>query len=213
MIVKTKTELSEAVSAAVAKLWGENVIPEFSVPDDFNFGDISTNLPFKLAKSLRKPPKAIAEELASLIELPDGICSAEPTGGYINFRYDNSFLYDLLASIISHPSEFGRGARRKSGKIQIEYVSANPTGPLNIVSARAAAVGSSIVEIMRHAGYEVSGEYYINDGGNQIRMLEKSFIERIRQGAGLEWSIPRRGRLPWGIPRRSRSSLRRQMPG
>ena len=149
-----RRQISQSISNAVANLWGLNVVPELSVPDDFDFGDLSTNVAFKLAKELRKPPKAIAGEIAEVIELPKEIRSAEPAGaGYINFSYSVSFLREILEQIIAHPKDFGRGEPKKYGKIQIEYVSANPTGPLNVVSARAAAVGSSLVSILRYAGY------------------------------------------------------------
>jgi arginyl-tRNA synthetase len=188
-----REKLSEDISVAVANLWGENIVPEIGIPDDFEHGDLTTNLPFKLAGVLRKPPKAIASEIASVVVLPLGIASAEPAGaGYINFKYDNNYLYDMLAEIITHPERFGKGEKSHDCKVQIEFVSANPTGPLNVVSARAAAVGSSLIKIMRHAGIDVAGEYYINDTGGQIRNLEASFIARIRQGAGLEWEIPPR---------------------
>jgi len=190
-MLNIKAKLSESISLAAANLWGENVVPEIGIPDDFDHGDLTTNLPFKLARVLRKPPKAIAEELAEVISLPEEISAAEPAGaGYVNFRYCNDYLYDLLADIISHPKRFGKQQNPLREKIQLEYVSANPTGPLNVVSARAAAVGSSIVKIMRHAGYSIDGEYYINDTGNQIRNLEESFIARLKQGAGFDWEIP-----------------------
>jgi len=186
-----KEKLCEAISLAVANLWGENVLPELDIPDDFDFGDLSSNLPFKLARIIRKSPREIAEGIAEVIDLPEGIESAEPAGaGYINFRYSRDYLHNLLAKIIAHPQDFGKGKPNNSGPIQIEYVSANPTGPLNVVSARAAAVGSSLINLMRHAGYDVSSEYYLNDAGNQILMLKDSFIARIRQGAGLDWEIP-----------------------
>lgn len=186
-----KLILSNFISVAVANLWGINVIPEIDIPTDFEHGDLTTNLPFKLAGTLKKPPLKIAEEIADVISLPEEITSAIPAGGgYINFRYDNDYLYDLLAEIISDPEDFGKGEKPDAGSILVEYVSANPTGPLNVVSARAAAVGSALVNIMKHAGYDVSSEYYINDTGNQIHNLEESFIARIRQGAGLDWEIP-----------------------
>lgn len=186
-----KSRLSDAISLSVANLWGENIVPALSIPTDFEHGDLTTNLPFQLAGKLKIPPRKIAEQIVEVLSLPEEITSAEPAGaGYINFSYDNNYLYDLLADIIALPRNFGRIEKRDTGPINIEYVSANPTGPLNVVSARAAAVGSALVNIMRHAGYDVSGEYYINDTGNQIRNLEESFIARIRQGAGLDWQIP-----------------------
>ncbi len=186
-----KRKLSDFISIAVANLWGLNVAPEIDIPTDFEHGDLTTNIPFKLAGTLKKPPLKIAEEIANVVSLPEEITSAIPAGaGYINFRYDNDYLYDLLAEIISDPEDFGKGDKTDAGSIQVEYVSANPTGHLNVVSARAAAVGSALVNIMRHAGYDVSSEYFINDTGNQIHNLEESFIARIRQGAGLNWVIP-----------------------
>ncbi|RKZ31309.1 arginine--tRNA ligase [bacterium] len=184
-------KLEKAISSAVAELYNEAVEPEITISENFEFGDLTTNIAFKLASVVRKSPGEIATEVADRIDLPDGVECAEPTdSGYVNFRYSADFLRNLLAGIIAKPMDFGRSDIGKKTKIQIEYVSANPTGPLNVVSARAAAVGSSLVNILRYAGYDTNSEYYLNDAGNQIAMLGDSFIARIRQGAGLDWEIP-----------------------
>ncbi len=191
MMNEVRQKLIESLSDTVKQLWGQTVTPEILIPDDFEFGDLATNAAFQLASLVKKAPKTIAQEIVDNIELPEDIAIAEPAGaGYVNFRYSEQFLHDMLAEIISEPEDFGKLNLGANERIQIEYVSANPTGPLNVVSARAAAVGSSLINILRHAGYNVDGEYYLNDAGGQVEMLHESFLARIRQGAGLDWEIP-----------------------
>jgi len=190
-INEIKKDLIDIISSTVKRLYNVDATPDFTVPDNLDFGDLTTNVPFQLASFARKSPRAISAEIAAELELPNYIESAEPAGGgFINFRYSIDFLREMLSEIISRPSDFGRIPIGNKHKVQIEYVSANPTGPLNIVSARAAAVGSSLVNILNHVHFDAHGEYYINDSGNQIEMLARSFIARIRQGAGLDWDIP-----------------------
>ncbi|MCD6501781.1 hypothetical protein J7L01_04215, partial [bacterium] len=185
MINEARERLGKSIADAVARLWNIEVSPELSTPDNLDFGDLSTNVAFQLAKVARKSPHDIAKELASNIDLPKGFSSVEPAGGgFLNFRYEDAFLQDLLAEIIAHPKQFGRLDMGTGQRIQIEFVSANPTGPLNVVSARAAAVGSALVNVLRHAGFDVTAEYYINDAGNQVRELALSFALRLLERMG-----------------------------
>lgn len=185
-----RENISKSIRDSVEKLWGCDISPEIRIPENLSFGDLTTNVAFQIAPIARKSPKDIAEEISKNIILPNGIYSVVPVGGFINFTYSNEYLYDLLAKIISHPHGFGKLEIGKGKRVQIEFVSANPTGPLNVVSARAAAVGSSLVNVMKHAGFDVESEYYVNDEGNQIEMLGESFIARLREGAGLPFKIP-----------------------
>ncbi len=184
MIFEARDELVKAIKEAAHSLWKIDVKPELTIPDNLQFGDLSSNLPFQLARELRRPPKEIASEIAGRIELPAAFSTVRPEGaGFLNFYYSDVFLREVLAQVAAEPRILGRIGSHK-GKYQIEYVSANPTGPLNVVSARAAAVGSSLVNILRFAGYDVRSEYYLNDAGNQIKELTVSFILRVLELKG-----------------------------
>ncbi|HHS50053.1 MAG TPA: arginine--tRNA ligase [candidate division Zixibacteria bacterium] len=183
MILSARDELVAALIKTGRELWDIDVSPEIAIPENMDFGDLATNLPFQLARELRRSPAQIAGELSGALKLPASFKSAEPAGGFINFKFSDEFLRVLLAEIIDKPADFG-GMPPHGGKVNIEFVSANPTGPLNVVSARAAAVGSALVNILRHAGRDTSSEYYLNDAGNQIRELAVSFVLRIIEQRG-----------------------------
>ncbi|MCK5832866.1 arginine--tRNA ligase [bacterium] len=184
MLYKANVELIEALKKTIMDMWHIEVMPELTIPDNMEFGDLSTNLPFQLARELRRSPKDIGYDIVKNIILPSSFSKVQQAGvGFLNFDYSLDFLRDMLARIIDKPRDFGK-PDNCGERIQIEFVSANPTGPLNVVSARAAAVGSSIVNILRYVGHDVQGEYYLNDAGNQIRELTISFILRIIEQRG-----------------------------
>lgn len=148
-------------------------------------GDIATPVALLLAKSFKKNPMAIAEAAAARLSMPDGevesVDVAKP--GYINIRLARGRLARNLRDIRSEGERYGEGDER-GVKCQIEYVSANPTGPLVVVSARAAAVGSVLVNLLRSAGFDAEGEYYVNDYGNQVEALGESLRFRLRELRG-----------------------------
>jgi arginyl-tRNA synthetase len=149
-------------------------------------GDICTPIALSLAKVFKKSPMEIAVGIAGAAGFPEGTVAsidvAKP--GYVNLRFAPPVLMDNLADIIDRGEEYGSSDLGKGKKCQVEYVSANPTGPLVIVSARAAAVGSAIVNLYRHIGFDAEGEYYVNDYGNQVDALGRSLQYRYREKAG-----------------------------
>ncbi|MCD6418919.1 arginine--tRNA ligase [bacterium] len=192
-IFKTNRTIVDWLAGRAAELYDVDVVPDVFEPESLDFGDWTTNLPFQLARVARKSPADIATEIVDA-ELPKNISSAEVAGaGYINFRISKDALAGMVLSIISEPDRWGFSSPEKNVKIQVEFVSANPTGPMNIVSARAAAVGSTIANALRTAGYDVSTEFYLNDAGNQIRLLGESFLARIEQLRGKSAEIPEGG--------------------
>ncbi len=194
-ISQTKAILESWLSMRAFQLWGLNVIPEIAEPESPAFGDWTSNLPFKLASTLGRSPKEIAKQIIDA-PLPKVINSARVAGsGYINFDYSDESLFTMLRSIISNPAKWGMIASDNPKKIQVEFVSANPTGPLNIVSARAAAVGSTMVNLLRAIGHNVVAEYYVNDAGTQMRLLGESFRARIAQLQGQDVLLPEEGYL------------------
>ncbi len=138
-------------------------------PKDRTFGHFATPIAFSLAKELRKSPMVIAEELASSFGESEIFSSVESVKGYINFRLSEAFLNDYASWALENESVFGKD--QKSEKILLEFVSANPTGPLHIGHARGAVYGDTLLRLGRHLGYDVTAEYYVNDAGNQIDLL------------------------------------------
>ncbi len=146
-------------------------------------GDICTPVALSLAKVFKKNPMEIAERIAGKAVFPAGTVAtmeiAKP--GYINLRLDRDVLLHNLTEIREQGDTYGSSDFGKRQKCQVEYISANPTGPLVVVSARAAAVGSVIVNLLRSVGFDVESEYYVNDCGNQIEALGESLRFRVRE--------------------------------
>jgi len=190
-MIEIRNIISNSLKEAIKNLWDTQIEPEISLTEGFTFGDLTSNVAFQLASIAKNSPRNIAQQIMQNMDLPENMITAEIAGpGFINFRFTHEYLHSLVKEIIKKGYDFGALQTDDRERIQLEYVSANPTGPLNVVSARAAAVGSAMISLMRHCGYTIEGEYYINDAGNQIRKLQESFIARIRQGIGLEWEIP-----------------------
>jgi arginyl-tRNA synthetase len=193
------TELTEGIAAALraAGWFSEERLGrlELVVPREAGHGDWSTNLPLLLAREVGRPPRAVAEAIAAAFPTrPDGIAAAEVAGpGFLNFRYGDGFLRAVPARILAEGSGFGASTRGDGRAVQVEYVSANPTGPLNVVNARAAAVGAALVRLLRATGHHSDGEFYVNDAGNQVEVLGASMAARFAEAHGLPGSFPEDG--------------------
>lgn len=159
----------------------------FDIPKDTNFGDYSTNISMRLAKSLHKAPIAIANEIVSKIDKEKNhLSKVEVAGaGFINFYIDLKYLSNVIFEIDKEKENYGNLDFGKGQNILIEFVSANPTGYLHIGHCRGAAYGDSLARIMKKAGYRVSKEFYVNDGGNQIVNLGHSIFERYKELYGM----------------------------
>jgi len=138
-------------------------------PKDRSFGHFATPVAFSLAKELRKSPMIIAEELSASFGEHPMFSAVESVKGYINFRLSESFLDEYASWAMANEEEFGR--TDKDEKILLEFVSANPTGPLHIGHARGAVYGDTLLRLGRRLGYDITAEYYVNDAGNQIDLL------------------------------------------
>lgn len=190
IVEQVKTKLKDEIAAAVIKsnLATEAQLPEviLEIPKDKVNGDYSTNMAMQLARVAKKAPKVIAEELvASFDKASASIEKIEIAGpGFINFYMNNSYLTELIPAIIEADEQYGESTIGNKQKVQVEFVSANPTGDLHLGHARGAAVGDSLCKIMGKAGYDVSREYYINDAGNQINNLALSVEARYFQALG-----------------------------
>ncbi len=149
-------------------------------PKDRSFGHFATPIAFSLAKELRKSPMIIAEELAS--SFSDDITvfsSVESVKGYLNFRLSENFLNEYATWALDNTSDFAK--QEKNQKILLEFVSANPTGPLHIGHARGAVYGDTLYRLAKHLGYDITAEYYVNDAGNQIDLLGLSIALYARE--------------------------------
>ncbi len=188
-----------AVAQAIAKagLVAETDIPEIGleVPKDKTHGDLSTNAAMQLTRLAKKNPRMIAEAiLENLDREAAGIVQAEIAGpGFINFTLNKSYLYPVIGTVHAQGENYGRIEDGKGKRVQMEFVSANPTGSLHLGHARGAAVGDALCNLLDFAGYEVTREYYINDAGNQVTNLCLSLEARYKQELGQEAEMPEDG--------------------
>ncbi|MGC9448966.1 arginine--tRNA ligase [Cereibacter johrii] len=165
-------------------------------PRDPAHGDMSTNAAMVLAKPSGKPPRAIAEALATRLAADPRISSAEVAGpGFLNLRLRPAVWQGMVATILKAGDAYGRSTIGAGQKVNVEFVSANPTGPMHVGHVRGAVVGDALARLLAYAGWNVTREYYINDGGAQVDVLARSAFERYREAHGLEPEI-REGLYP-----------------
>ncbi|WP_391557071.1 arginine--tRNA ligase [Robertmurraya sp.] len=199
IVEQVQLKLKEEIKAAVikAELATEEQLPDviLETPKDKANGDYSTNMAMQLARVAKKAPRAIAEALvANFDQSKASIEKIDIAGpGFINFYMNNNYLTDLIPTILTAGEKYGETTVGNGQKIQVEFVSANPTGDLHLGHARGAAVGDSLCNVLAKAGYDVSREYYINDAGNQINNLALSVEARYFQALGMEKDMPADG--------------------
>lgn len=180
-------EIKNALNAAVEKgeLPAYDSLPEFIIetPADKSHGDLATNAAMACAKVFRQPPFKIAAAIKSNIKLENTyISSCEVAGpGFINFTLSQSYYTAVLREIEEKGERYGRSDYGKGKKILLEFVSANPTGPMHIGNARGGALGDCLASVLEAAGFEVSREFYVNDAGNQIEKFKNSLEARYLQ--------------------------------
>jgi arginyl-tRNA synthetase len=156
-------------------------------PRDPAHGDLSTNAALVLAKEARQNPKALAEALVADLQTDPRVTTAEVAGpGFINLRLDEAIYRDVLRSIVTAGPDFGRSGQGAGSRVNVEYVSANPTGPLHVGHGRGAVFGDALSNLLAFAGYAVTREYYINDAGAQVDILARSTFLRYREALGEE---------------------------
>jgi len=164
-------------------------------PKDPAFGDWATNLAMQLARALKQKPRDIADALIARMDLAAaGVATAEVAGaGFINFRLDPALQARGIAGVIAAGDRYGRGDARGGEPVVVEFVSANPTGPLHVGHGRQAALGDAISTLLEWTGWKVSREFYYNDAGVQIANLGRSVQARLRELAGDDAQIPEGG--------------------
>lgn len=193
---KVIAEIDRAYAAAVeaGELAAADVdgMIKLEVPKDKQHGDFACNIAMILAKPLRSAPRSIAEKIASHINADGDIERCEVAGaGFINFYLKPDYLYRVLELVEKQGTDFGRVDIGKGKKVMVEFVSANPTGPMHMGNARGGALGDCLAAVLERAGYEVTREFYVNDAGNQIEKFGNSlnarYIQELRGEDAIEF--------------------------
>lgn len=185
-----KQNIIEAFEANGVTLKPEDIVIEKT--KDPTHGDYATNAAMKFSRQFAKPPVEVAKLLLASLKSPV-VSKVEIAGpGFINFFMKEDSLQNIVGKILEEKDNFGKG-EKKNKRINLEFVSANPTGDLHVGHARGAAIGDSLCRILSFAGYDVDREYYINDAGNQITNLALSLQARYREALGLDFEIPEDG--------------------
>ena len=168
---------------------------ELEQPRDPAHGDVATNLALTLAKSLKQKPRGVAERLVALVQLPQGLVrKIEIAGpGFINFFLAEEQLAGAVEAVLATGERYGRGDAGRGTRVNVEFVSANPTGPLHVGHGRGAALGDAIASLLEWTGYAVTREFYVNDAGAQIDRLARSLWARVQQAVGRAAEIPEEG--------------------
>lgn len=192
-----KEQIKEMIKSALNELYikfdPENIVVE--VPKKREQGDFSTNIAMQLTKVLKDNSRNIAEKIVEVLSKnTNEIKTIEIAGpGFINIYLNDEYVFSGISNVIKQGENYGSSSIGKKEKVDIEFVSANPTGILHLGTARGAAYGSNLANIMSFAGYDVTKEYYINDAGNQIINLGISLKERYKGLCGLEENMPEDG--------------------
>ena len=195
--------MAAALSEALARAAKENgwectaSLPiDVEVPKEKAHGDYATGIAMRLAKPLRKNPREIATAIALKVEKHAPIASAEIAGGgFVNVRLDDAWLRDQVAEIVKAGEDYGRSERLRGKKIQVEFISANPTGPLTVGNARGGPLGDVLSNVLSFAGADVQREYYVEDMTAQVTRFGISLAVRYRQLFGEEVELPADGYL------------------
>ncbi len=196
-----KKELVKVIEDSLKTLGIETILSiEAEVPPNDSMGDLATPVAMSIAALLKKSPRKIAEELVNSIKdlsaqagksVFEKIDIAGP--GFINFTFSKEYLYSEIKKLIEYKSGFLRENIGKGRRVQIEFISANPTGPLHLGHGRGGATGEALSNLLKAAGYNVEREYYINDAGKQVKLLGLSVFARYQQLLGTEYPFPEEG--------------------
>ncbi len=188
---------TQAVNQAVAagELTGPAPAVILEVPKDRSHGDFATNLAMIMTRQEKKPPRVLAETiLRHLNTQGTWIESTEIAGpGFINLKLKFGWIHQVLSAVQDEGERFGKSEHGQGKRILLEYVSANPTGPMVLVQARSGAYGSTLARVLNAAGYQCNSEFYVNDAGNQVRMLARTIDLRAQELRGATIEIPEGG--------------------
>lgn len=196
-----KQQIAQLLTQAVQTLKDQEVIPQDAEPRvhventrDKSHGDFATNLAMMLTKLAGMPPRALADKIVPLVESSDLVTKVEIAGpGFINFFVNESAKFDVVKTVLEQKESYGRVNVGQGRSVLVEFVSANPTGPLHVGHGRGAAYGASVSNLLEAAGFEVSREYYVNDAGRQMDILATSVWLRYLQACGEVLTFPSNG--------------------
>ncbi|MEM6659780.1 MAG: arginine--tRNA ligase [Pseudomonadota bacterium] len=192
------SQIRALVLDALAQMQSEGTLPEglnfdnvaVEPPRDAAHGDMATNAAMVLAKPAGMKPRDIADVLAGKLAADDRITRAEVAGpGFLNLRVAPAVWQGVVVAVLENGTDFGRSGMGHGQKVNVEYVSANPTGPLHVGHTRGAVFGDALASLLAYSGHDVTREYYINDGGAQVDVLARSAYERYREANGLSPEI------------------------
>jgi arginyl-tRNA synthetase len=188
--------LREALAEALkANGWSADDGVPLEIPRQTDHGDYATNLALVLAKKVGRPPRAVAEALVAALPRAGGLIEATSIAGpgFVNFRLSMNALRGELLEIVERAGAYGTWPPAGTKPVLVEFVSANPTGPMNVVNARAGAVGAALVKLYRAAGIGADAEFYVNDAGRQVDLLGASVAARFRERIGQAPDFPEEG--------------------
>lgn len=198
--MEMKDLLKQGITEALNKAIAAGTLPAgdypdvaLEVPPQKEFGDFASNIAMQSARVAHKAPRLIAQAIVDGMDYPWLDHAEIASAGFINFFLKNDVIYDTLKQILAAGDAYGHAPLREDDTVQVEYVSANPTGPLHVGHGRGAAYGSALVNLLRAAGYNVQAEYYINDAGNQMNNLAASVNARYLELLGKPAEIPENG--------------------
>ena len=194
-IFSIQQTLTSALQSAIAPYAVSDISVTLESPKDKTHGDYATPLALSLAKKLKKPPFPLAQEIVGRLKVdPALLGKAEAAApGFINLKLTPNAFYGVLEMVLTQGPHYGQNNQLKNYRILLEFVSANPTGPLNVVNARAAVLGDAIARLIRISGGTVETEYYINDAGNQARLFGESLEAAISRVRGVPKDAPEGG--------------------
>ncbi|MBQ8980745.1 MAG: arginine--tRNA ligase [Eubacterium sp.] len=199
LVKETQIELKEKIVAAVNSAVANGELPQADMPDfiiekpqDKKNGDFSSNIAMAGARAYKKAPRMIAESIVSNLDLEGTLFEkAEIAGpGFINFFLSDEYYAKILKDVVESGEDYGKSNYGEGKKILVEFVSANPTGPMHIGNARGGAIGDCLASVLQYAGYDVKREFYINDAGNQIEKFATSLEVRYLQACGKDIEMP-----------------------
>ncbi len=187
-------QLIQALTETIQSLGYPEKEIKLSPPNNPEFGDLSTNLPLTLTKDLKQDPMAIAETIKDELNLSDANIDAITVTppGFLNFKIGNTYYHQVLSEILEN-EQYGRGKSGEGLTANVEFVSANPTGPLTVGHGRNAVLGDTVANILEWNGYDVTREYYFNDAGRQMRILGQSVEARYFEILGKDYFFPEDG--------------------
>jgi arginyl-tRNA synthetase len=190
--VRPSEAICAALADAAARLGAPAAVVELERPRDRAHGDLATNLALTLARTLGQPPRAVAERLVDALVLPPGLVrKVEIAGpGFINFFLAAAPLAGVLEAILAAGGGYGRSDTGRGVAVNVEFVSANPTGPLHVGHGRGAALGDAIAALLEWTGHAVTREFYVNDAGAQVDKLARSLWARVQQAVGRDVPVP-----------------------